>query len=261
MGMPQRKTWDYQQSGVIDQFEQTFPNIEHACIKMIKEYDQRGQVNHSLLSTFLRVSAWHQEYSKKRLYNGLKRITDIALALSALTVLSPLLALVALAVKLESRGPVFYRQLRVGQYCKPFWILKFRSMYENSDRKFSFYEPHLKLVEYTPDERITTVGRFLRTWSIDELPQLWNILRGHMSVIGPRPLSIDDTSTIPEQYLVRFTVKPGLGGLWQASTPDEKDGLKKVTKDCEYVKIRSYLLDVKLTVGTFFAAVKGRRVR
>lgn len=261
MALPQKQQWADNRSSVIDDFESAFPQMERACIKMIREYDQRGLINDSLLSTFLKINTWHQAYHKKWFYNSMKRLADLLFALLAIGMLSPLLGWVALAIKLDSHGSVFYRQMRVGQHCKPFSILKFRTMVEGADRKFSFYEPNLKLIEYTPDERITRIGRFLRTWSIDELPQLWNILLGQMSFIGPRPLSIDDTSTIPEQYTIRFTVKPGLGGLWQATTPDEKNGLRKVAKDCEYVKIRSALLDIKLTLGTLFVALKGRRVR
>jgi len=264
MAMAQVQQWPVKQTSIIDEFERTYPNIEHACVQMIKKYDQRGLVNDQLLSTFLKISAWHQEHNKKWLYNVAKRLTDITFALLAIILLSPFLGIVAIAIKLESVGPVFYRQVRVGQFCRPFWITKFRTMYEDSERKFDFYEkqPTLKLVEYCPpDARITGVGRFLRAWSIDELPQLWDILLGNMSIIGPRPLSIDDTSTIPEEYAERFALKPGLGGLWQATTPDEKDGLRKVAKDCEYVKIRSWLTDMKLVLGTLMVALKGRCVR
>ena len=151
-----------------------------------------------------------------------KRAMDIVIALVLLLVLSPLFVLLAIAVRLTSRGPALFRQARVGQGGLPFEMWKFRSMVATADeqregllaRNVYGDEPLFKIAH---DPRITRLGRFLRRTSLDELPQLWNVLRGDMSLVGPRPPLLDEVARYAEHHFVRLDVKPGLTGPWQVS--------------------------------------------
>ncbi|MBK5926134.1 UDP-phosphate galactose phosphotransferase [Rhodobaculum claviforme] len=191
-----------------------------------------------------------------------KRALDVTLSGAALVALAPLLALTALAIRLDSRGPVLFRQTRVGRDGRPFTILKFRSMHidaearraallAQSDREgICFKARH--------DPRITRVGRILRRFSIDELPQILNILRGEMSIVGPRPALPEEVAAYPARALGRLTVKPGLTGIWQVSGRAEIGFDRMVDMDLAYARSRSFLLDLVLIAMTFRAVVSGR---
>ncbi|MBB3021709.1 putative colanic acid biosynthesis UDP-glucose lipid carrier transferase [Microvirga lupini] len=189
-----------------------------------------------------------------------KRILDLMLALSLLITLSPIILIIALAIKSTSPGPIFFRQLRYGARQRPYVILKFRSMY------------HTQQVEHEVrqatqgDPRVTPIGRFLRKTSLDELPQLFNVIRGEMSIIGPRPHAVchDDhyMRRIP-QYARRFCVKPGITGLAQVcgargETRTDGDMQRRIDLDIYYIENGSVLLDMKILIATahevFFSA-------
>ena len=186
-------------------------------------------------------------------YWAIKRAIDIVISSLALAVLAIPLGLVAALVKLSSRGPVFYKQERMGLDGKPFTIVKFRSMLNDAERETG-------PVWTVPDDpRVTPVGRFLRRSNLDELPQLWNVLRGDMSIVGPRPerphFVAQFKHKIP-QYMLRHKVKAGLTGWaqvngWRGNTPLEK----RIEYDLYYIENWSVRLDLKimwLTLFTFF---------
>ncbi len=171
----------------------------------------------------------------------LKSIIDWMLALIALVVLSPVLIVVAIAIKLDSKGPIFFRQQRLGRDGKVFKIYKFRSMV--------VHNPESTKLLYENDPRITRVGRFIRKTSLDELPQLFNILAGDMSFIGPRPpvpyfpKKIDEYNEFERQ---RFKVKPGISGLAQIRCREIHDWNINIPIDVEYVQHYSFTYDLKL---------------
>lgn len=183
------------------------------------------------------------------------------MASTVLVVMAPFLAAIALAIRVESRGPVIFRQRRLGQGLRPFTVLKFRTMRHEVDAA-----PHRdyvhslidsptaaqrgQLYKLSIDNRITRVGRFLRSWSLDELPQLVNVLRGEMALVGPRPVIPYEVERYPERYLPRFTVKPGLTGLWQVSGRNERTYEEMVRFDIEYARQASLLLDLRILAKT-----------
>ena len=153
----------------------------------------------------------------------LKRTFDLVGASFLLLILSPVLAAAALAVRFSSRGPIVYRSMRPGIGGVPFACLKFRTMYRDADQRQadleSLNEASGALFKMRDDPRMTPVGRFLRRYSIDELPQLFNVLRGEMSLVGPRPLPERDFQQLEEWHKKRYLVTPGITGLWQVSGP------------------------------------------
>lgn len=191
-----------------------------------------------------------------------KRGLDIALAGAAILALAPLFALVALAIKIDSRGPVFFRQTRVGRDGRPFQMLKFRSMHvdaearkaallASSDRDGIFFKSR-------HDPRVTHIGRILRRYSIDELPQILNILKGEMSVVGPRPSLPQEVAAYPSRAHGRLAVRPGLTGLWQVSGRADIGAEKMFDMDLAYAASRTILLDIALILMTFRAVFSGR---
>lgn len=193
---------------------------------------------------------------------GVKRALDIVIALVALIVLAPLLLLVALAVKLTSRGPVFFKQPRVGRRGELFNFMKFRSM-----RTTAVYEkPQLielneqdgPIFKIRNDPRITRVGRVIRKLSIDELPQLVHVLTGKMSLVGPRPHLPEEIAAYDARAYRRLTVKPGITCIWQVSGRADLDFETWIDLDMEYIENWSLGLDAKLLVKTIPAVISGK---
>jgi exopolysaccharide biosynthesis polyprenyl glycosylphosphotransferase len=184
----------------------------------------------------------------------LKRAFDLVGATLLLVVLSPVLALSALAVRLSSRGPIVYRSMRPGIGGVTFACLKFRTMYRDADQRQadleSLNEASGPLFKMRDDPRMTPVGRFLRRYSIDELPQLFNVLRGEMSLVGPRPLPERDFQKLEEWHKKRYLVTPGITGLWQVSGRSELDFDDLVRLDFLYLERWSVFLDLSILVKT-----------
>lgn len=185
-------------------------------------------------------------------YISFKQVLDYAITLLVVIPLLPLFAFVAVLIKLDSKGDVFFRQIRYGKSGKPFTILKFRTMVDGAhhlQHKLSHLNEMQggKLFKSDNDPRITNLGKFLRKTSIDELPQLFNILKSEMSIIGPRPLSTP-LDEYDEEDLVRFKVKPGLGCIWQAYFRKETDFKTWMKTDSIYVTSISAKLDLKLFI-------------
>jgi exopolysaccharide biosynthesis polyprenyl glycosylphosphotransferase len=192
----------------------------------------------------------------------LKRVFDLVVSTLLLIVLSPFLALAALAIKLSSRGPVIYRSLRPGIGGETFACFKFRTMYENADERQGELEPHNEkegpLFKIRDDPRVTRVGRFLRRWSFDELLQLLNVLRGEMSLVGPRPLPMRDYELLEDWHRKRYLVLPGMTGLWQVSGRAELDFDELVRLDFLYLERWSIFLDLSILLKTIPAVVRAR---
>lgn len=180
-----------------------------------------------------------------KVYPIIKRLLDFILSLITLIILSPLLLVVALLIKLDSKGPVFYTQLRPGKNQKLFKVYKFRTMVQGADK-------HQKVgVEVKQDDsRITSLGRFLRRFKIDEFPQLINILKGDMSIVGPRPSLPDYLQQYEEWELERFLVRPGLTGLAQVNGNIYLEREEKSAYDIRYIKEMSFFLDIKIIIKT-----------
>ena len=190
-----------------------------------------------------------------------KRAMDVALSLLALPLAVPLMAFIALAVKLDSPGPVLFVQQRVGLRKHLFPMFKFRSMQVDAEEQLKEIE-HLNEAEgpifkMSDDPRVTRVGRFIRKTSIDELPQLFNVLRGEMSLVGPRPMSIRDVDLFDKGIQrKRFSVKPGITCLWQISGRSDLPFHKWLELDLEYIENWSFGLDLRILLKTLPAVMR-----
>jgi len=184
---------------------------------------------------------------------------DVVLTALGLIALLPLLVGVALGIKLTDGGPVLFRQTRIGRGGQPFEMLKFRSMVVDAEaRKAALMarnEGHGGLFKLTDDPRITPLGRFIRAWSIDELPQLLNVLSGSMSLVGPRPHLAHEVALMPPDASRRALVTPGLTGLWQISGRSDLPGEEGVRLDLRYVENWSITLDLFIIWKTFRAVL------
>jgi len=191
-----------------------------------------------------------------------KRALDLTVASAALLVLSPILLGAAIAVKATSRGPVFFRQERVGYRGEKFSMIKFRSMYQDAEaRRAHLLEQSERdgvCFKMRADPRITRVGRFIRRYSIDELPQLLNVLRGDMSLVGPRPALPSEVALYPTGALRRLHAVPGITGIWQVSGRAEIGFTRMVAMDVTYLRSKSFGLDLLLLGLTARAVFSGR---
>ena len=194
--------------------------------------------------------------SKSKIYLIAKRITDIVCSLAGLIVLSPILLIIAIAIKMDSKGPIFFKQDRVGKDERIFSMYKFRSMVVNAEELKKSLEKENEMsgpmFKIKKDPRITRVGRFIRKTSIDELPQLINVLKGDMSLVGPRPSLPKEVEAYEPWMKERLTVLPGLTCIWQVSGRNNIPFKEWMELDIKYVRERSYLLDLKLIFKTFF---------
>jgi exopolysaccharide biosynthesis polyprenyl glycosylphosphotransferase len=191
-----------------------------------------------------------------------KRSFDIVGSLALIVLFSPVMLLSALAVKLSSRGGVIYRSMRPGIAGEPFPCLKFRTMYEDAEHRQPELEKHNEMggaiFKIRRDPRVTAVGQFLRRWSLDELPQLFNVLRGEMSLVGPRPLPQRDFDRLADWHRKRYLVLPGITGLWQVSGRSELDFDELVRLDFLYLENWSVFLDLSIMLKTIPAVFKAK---
>jgi lipopolysaccharide/colanic/teichoic acid biosynthesis glycosyltransferase len=199
-----------------------------------------------------------------------RRSLDLVVASTLLLLLLPLLIGIVAAVRLDSRGPALFRQRRVGHHEREFTVYKFRSMRLDADEeRHRQYVSALigsgpaetggeDLYKLAVDDRITPVGRRIRSWSIDELPQLFNVVLGDMSLVGPRPAIPYEVESYPTWYAKRFAVKPGLTGLWQVSGRNQRTYEEMVSLDIDYAENRSFLGDLAILARTP-RAVLGRK--
>lgn len=198
------------------------------------------------------------------LYLLFKRIFDILLALVGIIILSPLFLAVAILIKKEDKdGPIFFKQERIGKNGKVFYMYKFRSMVSNAE---SLLEDllHLNEVEgamfkIKSDPRITKTGKFIRSTSIDELPQLWNVLKGEMSLVGPRPPLSREVEMYTDYEKQRLIVVPGCTGLWQATERNNVGFKEMVELDLNYIDRKNFYFDIKIIMLTIYSLVIKRK--
>lgn len=192
-----------------------------------------------------------------------KRCSDIAGSFCLLLCLTPLFMVVAIAIKIESSGPVMFRQTRVGRWGKLFTMWKFRSMYMDAEERKKELEGQNEMAGGTlfkmkSDPRITRVGKFIRKASIDELPQLWNVLTGDMSLVGPRPALPSEVNTYLLEERRRLDAIPGITCIWQVSGRSEIPFEQQVHLDIDYIESQSLLLDLGLLLKTIPAVFMGK---
>ena len=196
----------------------------------------------------------------QKLYNIAKRIMDIVLSSIGIVLLLPLFFLFAILIKIESPGPVLYIQKRCGKSGRLFGMIKFRSMVVNAENLQNEFIPLKEtdgpMFKISNDPRITKLGRILRSTSIDELPQLFNVLKGEMSLVGPRPLITDEMKFSPTWRDIRLSVKPGMTGLWQVEARSSHSFQDWIKYDVDYVKNRSLWLDIKILLQTMKVVLK-----
>jgi len=192
----------------------------------------------------------------------LKRAGDLILSFVLGIATLPLTAVLTLLIKLDSDGPAIFRARRVGFKGREFTLYKFRSMYADAEQRLADLAhlnvggPHL--IKIPNDPRVTRVGRFLRKYSLDELPQLWNVLKGEMSLVGPRPQSPSEVALYTEHQRRRLAALPGITGLWQVSARDDPRFEVWVAKDLEYIDNWSLWLDFKILLQTIGVVLGGK---
>lgn len=209
------------------------------------------------------------------------RVSDVAIRLldffgaaALLIVLSPLLLVVAVLIKLDSPGPVVFWQRRLGRNLEPFKVAKFRTMSHGADADADAHRTYVEelireedegedgppkpMLKLHRDPRVTRVGHFLRRTSLDELPQIWNVLRGEMSLVGPRPPIQYEVDNYPARAFRRFAVRPGITGLWQVRGRSLTTFAEMIELDIEYVETRSFVLNVKILLLTVPTVLHGK---
>lgn len=195
--------------------------------------------------------------NEKKSYLILKRSIDIFGSIIALILLSFLFLLIAIAIKMEDpKGPVFFTQVRVGKNGKNYKMYKFRSMVHNAESMLEnllqFNEVSGAMFKMKEDPRITRVGKFIRKTSLDEIPQIWNVLKGEMSLVGPRPPLPREVELYTEYDKQRLLITPGCTGLWQVSGRSNTSFKEMVELDIKYIKERNLILDITLILKTVF---------
>lgn len=197
--------------------------------------------------------------AKRSTYLVAKRVFDVAVVVALLPLILPVAALIALAIRLESQGPVVFTQLRTGRNGERFRMFKFRTMVANAEElKASLTHlnilpaPDFKIID---DPRVTRIGSFLRKSSLDELPQLWNVLRGEMSLVGPRPTSFAP-STYQLWHTYRLEAAPGITGLWQVKGRNAMDFDERLRLDTQYIRQRSLALDLRILWWTVATVIR-----
>ena len=200
-----------------------------------------------------------RQTSKKNMYLFLKSLCDIFFSLTVIILGSPLFLFIAILIKFSSRGPIFYYHKRVGKNFKPFFCIKFRTMHpeaedilmnlleKNEEIKQEFERTH----KLRNDPRITTIGKFLRKTSLDELPQFLNVLKMDMSIIGPRPIVEKEIKKYGNQINKVLSIKPGITGLWQVSGRNNLSYKKRVYLDSLYVNSLNFIMDLRIIIRTF----------
>jgi len=200
------------------------------------------------------------EFEEKKTYTMIKRGMDIIGASMGLICLSWLFLIVAVLIKIEDpKGTVFFKQVRVGKNGKEFYMFKFRSMVSDAEERLKdllkYNEIDGAMFKIKDDPRVTKIGKFIRKTSIDELPQLWNVLKGEMSLVGPRPPLPREVNEYTNYEKQRLFVTPGCTGLWQVSGRNSLSFNEMVKLDLIYIKNRSILVDIKIIVKTLFIII------
>ncbi len=203
----------------------------------------------------------HQAQQAVKNYQFIKRGIDIGVSLLGLLLLLLLLPFIAILISWEDRGPIFYKQERIGQYGRPFQTYKLRSMVVNADEYLARHPGLLQAWQHNgklqDDPRITRIGKFLRHTSLDELPQVMNVLRGDMSLVGPRAIQAAEVAAFGELGELRQMVKPGITGLWQISGRSHTTYEQRILLDCTYVLECSIAIDLYILTRTLPVVIHG----
>ncbi len=191
---------------------------------------------------------------QKKWYEFVKHLFDITLSALALIILAPVFLFTAIAIRIDSKGPIFYTQYRVGKNGKEFKMFKFRSMCSDADQKlkeiYHLNEKNGPIFKISNDPRVTKIGRIIRKLSIDELPQFINIIRGEMTIVGPRPPLINEVKQYTQYQTQRLSVIPGLTCYWQISGRSDLSFQEWVELDLKYINERGLLTDLKIILKT-----------
>ena len=206
------------------------------------------------------VSLNKEQIKSRFMYHSIKRIFDFMAAIYGVIILSPVMLVIAILIKVEDHGPVFYKQVRVGKNGKKFKMYKFRSMFVNADKMLSKLKeqndvegPMFKMKD---DPRITKVGHFIRKHSLDELPQFLNVIKGDMSLVGPRPPLPSEVAEYSDYDKQRLYVTPGCTGLWQATERNEVGFSEMVQLDIQYIQRASFMFDLWIIWKTVEIIIK-----
>ncbi|UNL36204.1 sugar transferase [Limosilactobacillus reuteri] len=206
------------------------------------------------------VSLNKKQIKSRFMYHSIKRVFDFIAAICGVIILSPVMLVIAIFIKAEDHGPVFYKQVRVGKNGKKFKMYKFRSMFVNADKMLSKLKeqndvegPMFKMKD---DPRITKVGHFIRKHSLDELPQFLNVIKGDMSLVGPRPPLSLEVAKYSDYDKQRLLVTPGCTGLWQATERNDVGFSEMVQLDIEYIKKANFLFDLWIIWKTIQIIIK-----
>ncbi len=201
------------------------------------------------------------ETNKKKLYGVTKRILDIILSIIGLIVLFPVLLIIAIAIKVDSKGSVLFKHKRIGKNGKEIYIYKFRTMIPNAEEMINeFNEEQMKEFKENyklkQDPRITRVGKFLRQTSLDEIPQILNIIKGELSIVGPRPVIMEEVEKYGANKDKFLSIKPGLTGYWQVNGRSSTSYEERMKMELYYIDNRNLWLDVKLFFKTIISVIK-----
>ena len=202
-----------------------------------------------------------KEFSSKKVYLKKKRLLDILLSFLGIILLLPIFFIIALAIKIDSKGSIFFVSTRIGKNGKPFKLLKFRTMLPNaeeliktfSSEQIKEFKENFKLKNGDP--RVTNVGNFLRKTSLDELPQLINVLKGELSIIGPRPIILEDLNKFHNNKTKFLSVTPGLTGYWVANRTSDTTYEQRILMELFYVDNISFKLDIKIFIKTIYIVI------
>jgi exopolysaccharide biosynthesis polyprenyl glycosylphosphotransferase len=246
------------------QFQVT-ENVIHAAqrnqldVRLVSSFEGAGPLEVETLGDVALLKIHEQQLPQWQLAG--KRIADVVLASAGLLVLAPLLLLIAAIIKWDSSGPALYRAVRVGRGGSRFICYKFRTMTPQADAEKnslrSLNQRQGAFFKIVNDPRVTRTGRFLRRYSLDELPQLWNVLRGEMSLVGPRPHPPDDVEAYSVEDMQRLDFVPGITGLWQVTARQDPSFERSVALDVEYITRWSLLLDFRILCRTVAAVLQG----
>lgn len=244
--------------GIIKDFE-SMGIICHYSLNVVEWNDKESIVEKFCDYTVITYSIYNIDYSRRMV----KRLMDITGGLVGLVITAILTPFIALAVKLDSRGPVLFSQIRIGKNGRRFKIYKFRSMYLDAEQRKKELQKHNEvkglMFKMKDDPRITRVGKFLRKTSLDELPQFYNVLTGEMSLVGTRPPTEDEFGQYSLYYRRRLCMTPGLTGLWQVSGRSSIENFDDVVKyDLEYIDNWSLSVDIKILMQTIWVVIAGR---
>lgn len=203
------------------------------------------------------------EKSKVKTYDFVKRIIDIIISSIGLIICLPIFVIIAILIKIDSKGPVFFKHKRIGKYGRKLEIYKFRTMIDNAEEAMKYFTEEQKKefkenFKLENDPRVTRVGKILRKTSLDELPQIINILKGEMSIIGPRPIVKNELEKYGKNKERFLSVAPGLTGYWAANGRSDVSYEERMALELYYVDNRSLLLDLKIFVKTIGSVLRGR---